>query len=72
MNKNKQFPQSHLFQEKLTLQNPALHIFPMLLENIEFKVRKITYIQVTTILEPKKKKKKKRKRKKKGIKKNND
>ena len=34
--------------------------FPMLVENIEFKVTKKTYIQVTTILLPRKKKQKNR------------
>ena len=45
-NKNNQFSQSHLFPENIRL----CIFFPMLIENIEFKVTKITYIEVMTIL----------------------
>ena len=35
-NKNNKFPLSNLFQEKIFLQNPALHIFPYVGQKIEF------------------------------------
>ena len=44
-NINNQFPQSNLFKEY-----SGFAYFSLFVENIEFKVRKITYIQVTTIL----------------------